>query len=144
MESVRQILGAKGTTVHTVSPTATVLSALKQMAEKNIGALVVLEDGEVVGIVSERDYARKVILRGKASSDTPISEIMETNPVSVNSTQVVGECMTLMSDHRVRHLPVIENGQLVGLVSIGDIVKAIIDGQQSTIDDLQRYITGRP
>lgn len=142
MKSVRQVLVKKGTGVHTIAPNDSVLVALEQMADRNVGALVVQDDGEVVGLVSERDYARKVILQGKVSRDTAVREIMDTDPVSVGSVQTVSDCMELMTERRVRHLPVIENGQLAGIISIGDVVHAIIDEQQSTIQDLEKYITG--
>lgn len=141
MTTVRQLLGHKGSLVHSIGPTASVLDALETMARHDVGALVVLEDGEVVGIVSERDYARKVILKGRFSKDTPVSEIMSREVVSVTSTETVDDCMERMTHRRCRHLPVIENGQLAGIVSIGDIVRAIIEEQQSTIDELQTYIT---
>jgi len=142
VKSVRQVLVKKGTGVHTIAPNDSVLVALEQMADRNVGALVVQDDGEVVGLVSERDYARKVILQGKVSRDTAVHEIMDADPVSVGSIQTVNDCMELMTDRRVRHLPVIENGQLSGIISIGDVVHAIIDEQQSTIQDLEKYITG--
>lgn len=142
MKSVRQVLVKKGTGVHTIAPNDSVFVALEQMADQNVGALVVQDDGEVVGLISERDYARKVILQGKVSRDTAVREIMDTDPVSVGSVQTVSDCMALMTDRRVRHLPVIENGQLSGIISIGDVVHAIIDEQQSTIQDLEKYITG--
>lgn len=142
MTSVRQLLGHKGNVVHTISPNTTVLEALRVMAEHDVGALVVLDDGEVMGVVSERDYARKVILKGKASVDTPVSQIMSGVVFSVTSKASVDECMALMTEHRVRHLPVIENGQLSGIISIGDVVKAIIGRQQHEIEELEQYITG--
>ncbi len=142
MSSVRQLLGHKGNVVHTVSPSATVLEALRIMAEHDVGALVVLDEGEVIGVVSERDYARKVILKGKASADTPVSQIMSDVVFSVTSKTSVDDCMALMTEHRVRHLPVIENGQLSGIISIGDVVKAIIGRQQHEIEELEQYITG--
>lgn len=142
MTSVQQLLGHKGNVVHTISPNTTVLEALRVMAEHDVGALVVLDDGEVIGVVSERDYARKVILKGKASVDTPVSQIMSGVVFSVTSKASADECMTLMTEHRVRHLPVIENGQLSGIISIGDVVKAIIGRQQHEIEELEQYITG--
>ena len=142
MTSVRQLLGHKGNVVHTISANTSVLEALRVMAEHDVGALVVLDDGEVIGVVSERDYARKVILKGKASVDTPVSQIMSGVVFSVTSKASVDECMTLMTEHRVRHLPVIENGQLSGIISIGDVVKAIIGRQQHEIEELEQYITG--
>ena len=119
METVRQILGRKGTTVHTISPEASVFDALRKMAETNVGALVVLENGEVAGLISERDYARKIILVGKSSRETATREIMSQPVVCVSSEQRVDSCMAPMTRERVRHLPVLENGQLAGILSIG-------------------------
>ena len=138
--NVRQLLGKKGMGVFTISPNATVLESLRMMEEHNLGSLVVLEDGDVVGLITERDYARKVILQGKSSSDTPVLEIMTTEIVAVTSKESVDSCMALMTERRVRHLPVIENGQLAGIVSIGDVVKAIIERQQHEIEELEGYI----
>jgi CBS domain-containing protein len=129
MLTVRQLLGLKGYAVHTIGPDASVFEALEAMARHDVGALVVVQDGEVVGLVSERDYARKVILRGRLSKDTP-------------SKETVAACMSLMTDHRIRHLPVIENGQLAGIISIGDVVKTIIEDQRFTIEQLETYIHG--
>ena len=112
------------------------------MANKNVGSLLVLENGQLIGLFSERDYARKVILKGKSSRDTPVREIMSSRVVYVRPNQTVGECMALMTDKRVRHLPVIEDKQLVGLISIGDVVKAIISEQEFLIHQLENYITG--
>ena len=144
MKTVRQLLGAKGYAVHTISPDATVFRALEVMAEHDIGALCVVEDGELIGLVSERDYARKVILRGKLSKEVPVGEIMSKNIVTVTSKQNVQDCMNLMTENRFRHLPVVENGQLAGLISIGDVVKGIIEDQASTIHELEDYIQGKP
>ena len=144
MKTVRQLLGYKGHSVFTTVPDTTVLEALEEMAERDVGALVVLDDdGEVAGLISERDYARKVILRGKVSRDTRVREIMTTEVICVGSRQSVDACMKLMTEHRIRHIPVVENGQLAGLVSIGDVVKAVIEDQQFTIEQLQHYISGR-
>ncbi len=144
MKTVRQLLGHKGHAVYTTVPDTTVLEALEEMAERDVGALVVIDgDGEVVGLVSERDYARKVILRGKVSRETTVREIMTTEVICVSSKQSVDACMKLMTEHRIRHLPVVENGQLAGLISIGDVVKAVIEDQQFTIEQLQHYISGR-
>jgi CBS domain-containing protein len=142
MRTVRQLLGDKGNSVHTISPDASVLDALKHMSERDIGALMVLEDGEVVGLLSERDYARKVILKGRFSKDVRVREIMTTEVICVGSTQRIDACMSLMTTNRVRHLPVLEAGQLAGIISMGDVVKAIIDDQQFTIEQLEHYITG--
>ena len=143
MTTVRQLLGGKGHSVYTIGPDATVYEALQEMAARDVGALVVTEQGEVVGIVSERDYARKLALTGKISRETPVRAIMSDQVDCVGSQQTLDGCMALMSQKRVRHLPVLENGQLAGIISIGDVVKAIIEGQQSTIEELEHYITGR-
>ena len=142
MLTVRQLLGLKGYAVHTIGPGASVFEALEVMARHDVGALVVVDDGDVIGLVSERDYARKVILRGRLSKDTPIREIMSHDVVSVTSKENVPACMSLMTEHRIRHLPVIENGQLAGIISIGDVVKAIIEDQRFTIEQLETYIHG--
>ncbi len=142
MKNVRQLLASKGSLVHHIQPEATVLQALQRMAEHDVGALVVLEEGEVVGLVSERDYARKVILRGKFSKDTLVREIMNDKPICIRSTLSVEDCMELMTNGRARHLPVVENGQVAGIISIGDVVKAIIADREMTIEELQQYITG--
>lgn len=143
MRLVREILQTKGTDVWTIIPEAPVYEALKLMAEKDVGALVVVESGEVVGIMSERDYARKVILKGKSSMDTPVKNIMTTRVFYVAPEQTIEDCMALMTDKRVRHLPVIADGQLVGLVSIGDVIKEVISEQKIYIRDLENYIEGR-
>lgn len=143
MRLVREILQTKGSDIWTIIPEAPVYEALKLMAEKDIGALVVVESGEVVGIISERDYARKVILKGKSSMDTPVKNIMTTRVFYVAPEQTIEECMALMTDKRVRHLPVIVDGKLVGLVSIGDVIKEIISEQKVYIRDLENYIEGR-
>lgn len=140
MKTVRQLLQAKGGAVHSVSPDARVFEALKLMAEKEIGALLVTEGGALVGIISERDYARKVILHGKSSHDIPVREIMTSNVVTVTPNQTVDQCMALMTSKRIRHLPVTEAGRLVGLVSIGDLVKEVIAEQEQTIKQLESYI----
>jgi len=142
MKTVRQLLAAKGTAVHTIGPEATVYEALERMAEHDVGALVVIGDsGDLIGLVSERDYARKVILKGVASRDTPVRKIMSEKVVTVGSQQTVDDCMELMTRRRTRHLPVLENGQLSGIISIGDVVKAIIEDQRSTIEELEAYIS---
>ncbi|HVM98141.1 MAG TPA: CBS domain-containing protein [Candidatus Acidoferrales bacterium] len=141
MQTVRDILKKKGNLIASVRPQATVFEALQVMAEKNIGAVLVLEGGRPVGILSERDYARNVILKGKASKDTPVSEIMTSRVVFVRPQQSIEECMALMTDKRVRHLPVIEADQLLGILSIGDIVKAVISEKQFLIEQLENYIS---
>jgi len=142
MLTVRRLLALKGHIVHHVAPEATVLEALQRMAQHDVGALVVLDEGELVGLVTERDYARKVILRGRHSNEMRVAEIMADKPVCARSTQSIEECMHLMTEHRTRHLPVVENGQVAGIVSIGDIVKAIIADRETTIEELHQYIRG--
>jgi CBS domain-containing protein len=127
--------------VYSVEPGDTVFTALRLMADKNIGAVLVRSDQKIEGIFSERDYARKVILLGKTSRETPVSEIMTTHVISVEPDWTAEQCMALMTDKRIRHLPVMEQGRLVGVVSIGDVVRAVVNEQQFTIDVLQRYIT---
>jgi len=143
MKTVTQLLRAKGHDVLSVSPETSVFEALEVMAERNVGALLVLEENRLVGIFSERDYARKVILKGKASKDTPVREIMTSHVLYVRPEQTVDECMALMTDKHVRHLPVLEEDRLVGVISIGDVVKSIIAEQEFIIEQLQNYITGR-
>jgi len=142
MITVAGILKSKGREVWTITPETIVFDALKTMAEKNVGALVVLDKTGVVGILSERDYARKVILHGKSSKALKVTEIMSANVYSVNPEQNIEDCMTLFTNKRVRHLPVLQNNQLIGIISIGDVVKAIIADQESTIKHLENYITG--
>lgn len=140
MKTVRQLLQAKSSTVYSVAPEARVYEALKLMAEKEIGALVVLDGARLAGILSERDYARKVILHGKSSHDIPVREIMTENVITVQPGQTVDQCMALMTERRIRHLPVVESGRLIGLVSIGDLVKEVIADQEQTIRQLETYI----
>lgn len=142
MKIVRDILNRKGRQVWSISPHATVFDALQLMAEKDVGALLVVENGQIAGIFSERDYARKVILQGKSSRSIPVSEIMSTRVLFVQPDQSIEDCMALMTTKRVRHLPVIAQNRLEGVISIGDVVKAIIDDQEFTIEQLERYITG--
>jgi CBS domain-containing protein len=142
MQTVADILSTKGDTVWTIAPDTTVYDALRTMADKNVGALVVVAGEEIVGLISERDYARKVILQGKTSRQTPVTEIMARNVHFVRPGQTIEECMEQMTDKRVRHLPVIDNERLAGIISIGDVVKAIIDSQDATIKHLENYITG--
>lgn len=142
MRQVRHLLEVKGSAVYTITPESPVLDAIRQMAERGIGALLVMRNGELAGIVTERDYARKVILKGRSSKDTPVAEIMSATPISVDPGATVDECMRLCTDQRVRHLPVMDNARVVGVVSIGDLVKAVIDDQALEIDQLQRYIAG--
>lgn len=140
MKTVRQLLQAKGGAIHSVSPDTRVFEALKLMAEKEIGALVVTDGGALAGIMSERDYARKVILHGKSSHDIPVRDIMTSQVVTVTPSQTVDQCMALMTSKRIRHLPVTEAGKLIGLVSIGDLVKEVIAEQEQTIKQLESYI----
>ena len=142
MNSIRQILEQKSNDIWVTTPEASVYDALLLLAEKNIGALLVLKNDELVGIVSERDYARKVALFGKASVKTPVSEIMNTEVFSVGPQSSIEEAMALMTDKRIRHLPVIEEGKVVGVISIGDLVKSIIANQEYVIDHLEKYISG--
>ncbi|MEZ5345855.1 MAG: CBS domain-containing protein [Pyrinomonadaceae bacterium] len=141
MALVRQILDSKGHDIWYVSPGDSVLSAITIMAEKSIGALLVMEDEKLAGILSERDYARKVVLKGRSSENTPVSEIMTAEVVSATPDQTVQECMTLMTEKRIRHLPVIHGGRVDGILSIGDLVKSIIAEQQFQIEQLENYIT---
>jgi CBS domain-containing protein len=143
MVTVKQMLEEKGSEVWTISPEATVYEALKIMADKDIGALIVVENDQVVGIISERDYARKVMLRAKSSLDTPVKDIMSTEIYYVEPEVSAEECMALMTEKRIRHLPVMENGKLIGVISIGDAVKSIISTQKVTIEHLQNYIMGK-
>lgn len=140
MKTVRQLLQAKGREVYAIGPDARVFEALKTMAEKNVGALLVLEGERLVGIISERDYARKVILHGKSSHEIPVREIMSETVYTVHPGQTIEECMALMTDKRVRHLPVVEGGKVAGVLSIGDLVKEVIAEQEQTIRQLEAYI----
>jgi CBS domain-containing protein len=138
--TVRQLLAQKGTRVETVRPDQTVYEALEKMAGSNIGALVVTAEGSIVGILSERDYARKVILLGKASRDTPVREIMSSPVITIAPAASMEDCMQVMTDRRLRHLPVVEDEQMVGIISIGDVVKTVISEQEFMIEQLQNYI----
>lgn len=142
MQTVADILDSKGRQVWAVRPADTVLDALRVMAEHDIGAVAVIEGGELVGIFTERDYARKVVLIGRASRDSAVREIMTHNLVCVTPGQFVNECMELMTEHRLRHLPVLHHDRVIGLVSIGDLVKATIEDHEFTISELQSYVTG--
>ena len=141
MKTVRDVLKQKGRDVWSIAPDATVYDALKLMADKNIGAVLVSEAGRPVGIFSERDYARQVILKGKNSKDTPVREVMTAKVVFVRPEQSIEECMALMTDKRFRHLPVLEEGQLAGILSIGDVVKAMISEKDFLIEQLANYIS---
>ncbi|MFQ5960353.1 MAG: CBS domain-containing protein [Candidatus Methylomirabilales bacterium] len=142
MRTVKHLLQDKEHGTWSTTPDSLVYDALKLMAEKGVGALLVLEAGKLVGIISERDYARKVILQGKSSLDTPVREIMTENVICVRPEQTIEECMALMTDKRIRHLPVVVNDQVIGVVSIGDVVKAEIADKDFLIKQLQNYITG--
>jgi|ERR1051326_2262618 CBS domain-containing protein len=142
MTTVKDILQHKGDNVWTIPPDTTVFEALKTMADQNVGALVVVDGQNILGILSERDYARKVILHGKSSRETPVKEIMSSTVHYVHPEQNIQDCMQEMTDKRVRHLPVLENDGLAGIISIGDVVKAIIAEQEYTIKHLENYITG--
>ncbi len=143
MKSVEHILQAKEhKEVHAISPSARVFDAIRMMAEKGIGALLVMEGNDVVGIVSERDYARKMALKGRTEEETPVCDIMSSPVMYVRPEQTNEECMVLMTENRLRHLPVVDNGKLIGLVSIGDLVKDIISEQQFIIEQLEHYIRG--
>ena len=141
MTIVSQLLQGKGTDIWSIKPEAKVYEALQMMADKNVGALVVLENEKLVGIISERDYARKVILHEKSSMQIPVSEIMTHTVFCVSRETSIEECMALMTDKRVRHLPVVEGGRIVGIVSIGDAVKAMVAQQQFIIEQLENYIS---
>ena len=144
MTSVAQILKSKSSdTVHTTTPAASVFDAVKMMAEKGIGALVVVEGGSVVGIITERDYARKIVLLARASKDTPVRDIMTAPVMHAQPNQSSEDCMALMTEKRLRHLPVMDNGKLVGLISIGDLVKDVISEHKFIITQLEHYISGR-
>ena len=140
MTSVRQLLDRKGRQVFSIAPGTAVLDAIRTMAERHVGALLVMEGEKLSGIVSERDYARKVILMGRSSADTPVRDIMTAAVITVQPETPVEKCMQIMTEHRVRHLPVIEGGRVVGMVSIGDLVKAVIAEQQQQIEQLESYI----
>ncbi len=143
MKTAAQILSSKpDRTIHTITPAASVYDALKLMADKNVGALLVIEGEKIAGIITERDYARKMILMGRASKDTPVRDIMASEVLYVRPDQTSEECMALMTENRIRHLPLIDGGKLVGLISIGDLVKDIISEQRFTIDQLEHYIRG--
>lgn len=140
--TVNQILSKKGTDVHSIVSSITVYEALKVMGERNVGAVLVIEDNLLKGILSERDYARKIVLKNKASKDTFVHEIMEPNVITVKPTDNLDYCMEIMSTRRVRHLPVVENTTVLGVISIGDVVKSIIEVQKKTIQHLDSYISG--
>jgi CBS domain-containing protein len=140
MQTVQHLLEGKKRAVYAVDPQAPVLEAIRLMAQHHVGALLVMQNDEAVGIISERDYARKVILLGRSSADTPVREIMSSPVITVNLLNTLDECMRLVTQRRVRHLPVVDEGRVIGMVSIGDLVKAVIEEQQHTIEQLESYI----
>ena len=142
MSTVRNILQKKGNAVHSINPDKSVYDALEELEENNLGSLVVVENGKLIGIFTERDYARKVILKGRSSKETLVKDIMSSRPVFVNPDTTLDECMQLMSDKFIRHLPVLENDVLVGVISIGDVVKYTIYEKDFLIGNLEHYITG--
>jgi CBS domain-containing protein len=143
VDTVRLILKQKGQNVWSVSPEACVYDAIETMADKHVGALLVISEGNLVGVVSERDYARKVILQGKSSKQTQVKEIMTSPAISVTPEQTVEDSMRIMTEKHIRHLPVVEDGKILGVVSIGDLVKWMISAQQQTISQLHSYITSK-
>jgi CBS domain-containing protein len=143
MRTVKDILRAKGSKVYSISPDATVYEALNRMADKNVGAMLVFEGTDLVGLISERDYSRKTILKGRFSKETAVREIMTTEAATVHPDDDIEACMELFTDKHVRHLPVVEKGKVVGIVSIGDIVKSIIDYKEFIIEELENYIKGK-
>jgi len=142
MTTVLRVLQTKGNDMYTIAPEAKVIDALRLMAEKNIGALLVVEGEALAGIFSERDYARKIVLKGESSERTAVKDVMTSGVVTIRPEQSIEECMAVMTGKHVRHLPVIDNGALVGMISIGDVVKAIIYEHEYTIKQLENYITG--
>jgi CBS domain-containing protein len=140
MRTVRHLLEAKAPEVFAIGPNAPVIDAIRLMAEKRIGAVLVMDAGKLIGILSERDYARKIVLQGRSSKDTPVRDIMTAQVVTVGLTDTTDHCMQIVTDQRIRHLPVVENHAVLGVVSIGDLVKAVIEDQQLELDQLQRYI----
>ncbi|HSB16401.1 MAG TPA: CBS domain-containing protein [Bryobacteraceae bacterium] len=143
IDTVRSLLNAKGKAVWALPPDATVYEAIELMAEKSVGAVLVISEGKLAGILSERDYARKVILQGRSSKDTLLREIMSRPVLTVDPGATVDECMRIVTEHRIRHLPVMEGERVVGIVSIGDLVRSIISAQAATIDQLHSYIAGK-
>jgi len=140
MHTLRQLLGSKTPEVHAVAPGDSVFDAIRLMAEKGIGAVLVMDGATLAGIVSERDYARKVVLHGRSSADTSVRDIMTADVVTVGPNHTVEHCMQVVTEHRIRHLPVVEDGEVIGVISIGDLVKAVIEDQKVQLDQLQRYI----
>ena len=142
MQTVNQLLKVKGGQIFSVAPTDSVLRAIEIMATRHVGALLVMSQDSLLGIISERDYARKVILKNRSSHDTPVGDIMTVNPVTVPPDVTVHHCMEIMTEGRFRHLPVVDKGRVVGMLSIGDLVKAVIEDQSQKIEQLERYIAG--
>jgi CBS domain-containing protein len=143
MITIREILASKSDTVHSITPDTSVFQALKLMAEKDIGAVPVMEGEELVGILSERDYARKIVLLGKSSTDTPVRQIMTSHVICISPKQTIEGCMGLMTEMRIRHLPVCgEDGKVIGMITIGDLVKAQIDNLKFTIEQMEHYVHG--
>ena len=142
MRLVKHLLEGKPRAIHSIGPEQPVLEAIRMMADKYVGALLVMRGEELLGIVSERDYARKVILKGKSSADTPVREIMSSPVLSVGPGDSAHRCMRVMTEQRIRHLPVVEEAKVIGMLSIGDLVKAVIDEQAEQLEQLQRYIAG--
>ena len=142
MTTIAQLLNAKGNQIWSVEPKATIFEALEIMSEKEIGALLVMEDGKLTGIFSERDYARKVILKGKSSKETPVGELMTKKVFYIDPQKTINDCMAMMTAKRIRHVPVIEDNQVMGIITIGDVVNQIISEQEVTINHLENYITG--
>ena len=142
MKLIKHLLDRKGRDIISVKPEDSVLDAIRLMAEKGIGSLVVMEDQELIGIMSERDYARKVIIKGRSSESTAVSEIMTVNVFTTASSETVNDCMSVMTEKKIRHLPVVEDDIVIGMISIGDLVEAIISDQQEEIEQLEHYISG--
>ena len=142
MRTVRQLLESKSPDIHSISPEVPVIEAIRLMAEKRIGAVLVMQGEALVGILSERDYARKIVLAGRSSKDTPVRDIMTAEQITVAPDDNAPTCMQTVTHNRIRHLPVVENGRVLGVISIGDLVAAVIEQQQQELDQLQRYITG--
>ena len=142
MKLIKHLLDRKGRDIISVKPETSVLDAIRLMAEKGIGSLVVMEDQELLGIMSERDYARKVIIKGRSSESTAVSEIMTVNVFTTSSSETVNGCMSVMTEKKIRHLPVVEDNVVIGMISIGDLVEAIIADQQEEIEQLEHYISG--
>ncbi len=142
MTTVNQVLRSKGPSCWSIGSLATAYEALERMSDKDVGALLVIDGGKLVGIFSERDYARKVILRGKSSRDTTVGELMSRPPICAGPNLTIKDCMVLMTSNHIRHLPILDKGTLVGIVSLGDVVSAVISEQDTTIDMLENYISG--